>query len=378
MNNKLTRVNQMKVLFLSNAASIHTVRWVNALANRGHEIHLAFKKDDQPRDNEISNKVILHSLKYGGNKAYFTNAFELHKLYKKIKPDVVNAHYASGYGTLARIAKLKPLILSVWGSDVYDFPYQSKIKMNLIKKNLLYADKIASTSNCMADQVRKLLNSNSVDITVTPFGVDIEKFSRKNESQNKEKICIGNIKTLAPKYGITDLIKAVRILKDNLVKKGLREISDNIVVQIYGDGIQREEILDLIKQLQLEDTAELKGRIPNYEVPAALEKMDIFCLTSILDSESFGVSAVEAMALELPVVATDVDGFKEVVENDVTGIIVQRKNPAAIAKALEKLVLNKETRLEMGKNGRNRVIELYDWNRNVDTMLELYKKCKRE
>ena len=371
MNNKLTRVNQMKVLFLSNAASIHTVRWVNALANRGHEIHLVFKKDDQPRDNEISNKVILHSLKYGGNKAYFTSAFELHKLYKKIKPDVVNAHYASGYGTLARIAKLKPLILSVWGSDVYDFPYQSKIKMNLIKKNLLYADKIASTSNCMADQVRKLLNSNSVDITVTPFGVDIEKFSRKNESQNKEKICIGNIKTLAPKYGITDLIKAVRILKDNLVKKGLREISDNIVVQIYGDGMQREEILDLIKQLQLEDTVELKGRIPNHEVPAALEKMDIFCLTSVF--ESFGVSAVEAMALELPVVATDVDGFKEVVENDVTGIIVQRKNPAAIAKALEKLVLNKETRLEMGKNGRNRVIELYDWNRNVDTMLELYK-----
>ncbi|HHY80546.1 MAG TPA: glycosyltransferase family 4 protein [Thermoanaerobacter sp.] len=361
----------MKVLFLSNAASIHTVRWVNALANRGHEIHLVFKKDDQPRDNEISNKVILHSLKYGGNKAYFTSAFELHKLYKKIKPDVVNAHYASGYGTLARIAKLKPLILSVWGSDVYDFPYQSKIKMNLIKKNLLYADKIASTSNCMADQVRKLLNSNSVDITVTPFGVDIEKFSRKNESQNKEKICIGNIKTLAPKYGITDLIKAVRILKDNLVKKGLREISDNIVVQIYGDGMQREEILDLIKQLQLEDTVELKGRIPNHEVPAALEKMDIFCLTSVF--ESFGVSAVEAMALELPVVATDVDGFKEVVENDVTGIIVQRKNPAAIAKALEKLVLNKETRLEMGKNGRNRVIELYDWNRNVDTMLELYK-----
>lgn len=371
MNNKLTRVNQMKVLFLSNAASIHTVRWVNALANRGYEIHLVFKKDDQPRDNEISNKVILHSLKYGGNKAYFTSAFELHKLYKKIKPDVVNAHYASGYGTLARIAKLKPLILSVWGSDVYDFPYQSKIKMNLIKKNLLYADKIASTSNCMADQVRKLLNSNSVDITVTPFGVDIEKFSRKNESQNKEKICIGNIKTLAPKYGITDLIKAVRILKDNLVKKGLREISDNIVVQIYGDGMQREEILDLIKQLQLEDTVELKGRIPNHEVPAALEKMDIFCLTSVF--ESFGVSAVEAMALELPVVATDVDGFKEVVENDVTGIIVQRKNPAAIAKALEKLVLNKETRLEMGKNGRNRVIELYDWNRNVDTMLELYK-----
>lgn len=369
----------MKIIFLSAANNVHTVRWVNALAERGHNVHLVFQRNHRPSDNKISDKVILHCLKYSGNIGYFLNSIELNRLYKEINPDIVNAHYASGYGTLARLAKLKPLILSVWGSDVYDFPYQSKFNMRIIKKNLLYADKIASTSYCMANQVRRLLGSDYIDIEVTPFGVDIEKFSRKiSVKKNGEKICIGNIKTLAPKYGIIDLIKAIKILKERLEKNGLTDISNRIIAHIYGDGKQREEIIELIKQLQLKDTVELKGRIPNPEVPMALEKMDIFCVTSVLDSESFGVAAVEAMAMELPVVATDVDGFKEVVADGNTGIIVERKNPVAIAEALEKLVLNEELRIKMGRNGRKRVVELYDWNKNVDTMLELYKKCLRK
>jgi hypothetical protein len=49
----------MKVLFLANAASIHTVRWVNALVEKNHEVHLVFKFDDLPKPNTISNKVIL-------------------------------------------------------------------------------------------------------------------------------------------------------------------------------------------------------------------------------------------------------------------------------------------------------------------------------
>jgi glycosyltransferase involved in cell wall biosynthesis len=227
----------------------------------------------------------------------------------------------------------------------------------------------------MANQVRNLLGSSAIDIKVTPFGVDIEKFSPKIKSISKDKIYIGNIKTLEPKYGIVDLIYSIRILKDNLNKKGFREISDNIIVKIYGDGRQKDEIVELINKLDLTNTVELKGKIPNSEVPMALENMDIFCVTSILDSESFGVSAVEAMAMEIPIVATDVDGFKEVIEDGNTGIIIERKNHSEIAKAIEKLVHDKNLRIKMGKRGRERVVRLYDWDKNVETMIELYQSC---
>lgn len=360
----------MKVLFLANAVSTHTVRWVNTLASRGHEVHLVFNNEDSPQDNQISSSVKMYKLRYSGSKAYYLNALELKKIFNKIKPNIVNAHYASGYGTLARIARLKPLVLSVWGSDVYDFPYQSKFKMKIIRQNLLYAEQIVSTSNSMANQVKKLLNLKSIHIEITPFGVDVEKFSRSVKYKSKEKINIGNIKSLNPKYGIPDLVKSIRLLKDNLEKNGRKSISNNIKVYIYGDGKQRNEIIKLIKNLDLESTVELKGKILNSEVPIALEQLDIFCGTSI--RESFGVSVVEAMAMEIPVVATDTDGFLEVVNNGNTGLIVKTGNPLEISKALEKLILDENLRVKMGEKGRARVLELYDWEKNVDKMVDLY------
>lgn len=363
----------VKILFLANAASIHTVRWVNALSDRNHEVHLVYKYDDKPIDNKINDKVILHQLKYSGTKGYFLNVIRMKRLLRKIKPDIVNAHYASGYGTLARLSKLNPLILSVWGSDVYDFPYQSTFKMKLVTKNLLYADAIASTSHCMAEQVEKLLPSYNREIQVTPFGVDVNKFcSENNYNDSLNSIKIGTIKTLAPKYGIDDLIKSIRLLIDNLVEKGLEEIASKIKVHIYGDGKQKIELEELIHNLNLNDIVHLKGRIPNDEVPNALKELDIFCLTSVF--ESFGVSAVEAMAMKVPIVATDVDGFKEVIKTEETGFIVERNDLKTLAEKIEKLVLDKELRKYMGAQGRKRVLELYNWENNVNTMVELYKK----
>ena len=166
----------MRILFLSNAASIHTVRWVNALSERGHEVHLVYKFDDTPKENIINAQVIQHKLKYSGTKGYFLNAIQLRKLTKKISPDIVNAHYASGYGTLVRLARLRPLVLSVWGSDVYEFPYQSKFKMKLLVDNLRYANVIASTSESMAEQVKLLMKEDTKNIIITPFGVDLLKY----------------------------------------------------------------------------------------------------------------------------------------------------------------------------------------------------------
>ncbi|TAA72855.1 glycosyltransferase [Planococcus salinarum] len=360
----------MKILFLANAASIHTVRWVNSLVDRNHEVHLVFNKGNEPTCNKINSKVIIHKLKYSGTKGYFVNTLELKKYFKKIKPDVVNAHYASGYGVLARLSKLSPLILSVWGSDVYSFPYRNSFSKKLVVENLLYADKIASTSYCMAEQVKNLMNVNKENIFITPFGVDLEKFKKRNIMKKNDNILIGNIKTLSPTYGIDILIKSIRVLMDSLNEKNLSEVAGKIKVYIYGEGNQKNELEKLIETLRLEKIVYLKGSIPNDKVPNALEELDIFCVTSL--TESFGVAVVEAMAMELPVVATDADGFKEIINHENTGFIVERNNIDKIANALEKLVLNENLRVSMGIKGRERVIEQYDWEKNVDAMIGLY------
>lgn len=364
----------MKILFLSDATSIHTVRWVNAISQRGHQVHLVFKFDDAPKDNEISNKVFLHQLKYSGTKGYFLNAKQLKKIIRSVRPDIINAHYASGYGTLARIAKLQPLVLSVWGSDVYEFPYQSKLKMKILKDNLNFANILASTSNAMVEQVNLILGKSNKRVYVTPFGVDLFKFSKNNceIAKPEGKVIIGNIKSLKKIYGIEYLIEAIKILIDNLNKNNKIDIIDNLEVHIYGDGDQKDYLKNLTIKFDIEKHIRFMGKIPNSSVPDALEKMDIFCATS--NQESFGVSLVEAMAMEKPIVATDVPGFIEVVEDGVTGIIVQRKNSEKIAEALEKLILNNDLRKVYGNNGRKRVERLYNWENNVDTMIDIFNK----
>ena len=359
-----------KLLFMSAAGSIHTVKWVNAMAEK-YEVHLVYCKNHKPKDDNIDKRVFLHELNIKAPYGYYLNAHALRKIYKKINPDIINVHYASGYGTLARLAKLPNVILNVWGSDVYDFPNESKIKRLILKKNIFYATKLASTSNVMANEVYRQFADLKQKIYITPFGVDTTKFSKQKVKKNNDEFIIGNIKALLPKYGIDYLIKGVSDLIDNL-KKQKKDYS-KIKVYIYGDGEQKEELEKMIVDYHLENIVFLKGRIPNDKVPTALSEMDVFCATSIINSESFGVAVVEAMSCEVPVIATNIDGFSEVMKNNETGIIIKKENYKEISKAIEFMLLNEEKRREYGKNGRKRVLENFDWNENVKKMIQIYE-----
>lgn len=363
----------MKILFIAPANSIHTVRWVNALAERGHEMHLACLINHKNMNHDLNDAVTAYELPIPGTKGYYLNALKLRKLAAQIKPDVINVHYASGYGTLMRMAGLKQTLLSVWGSDVYEFPYQGRLQMHIIRKNLRSARAIASTSHCMADQTRAILKEER-EIAVTPFGVNLPEYQEMKKTTS-DTMLIGCIKTLEQKYGINYLIKAIRILIDDLQKENKHDIAKKIRCRIYGDGSQKAMLQKLIEDLKLENVVTLMGKIPHEQVPSTLAEMDIFCVLS--EYESYGVAAVEASAAGLPVVVSDAPGFKEIIDNSVTGIVVEKKSPEKAAEALKKLVLNDKLRDSMGKEGRKRVEKLYDWNLNVSYMEELYHTLRR-
>jgi len=124
----------MKVMLLAAGNDIHSVRWANQLSFNGNEVHLCFVSNQRPSLDKLNNKVILHELKIPAPYGYYANVFQLRNLIKSIKPDILNAHYSSGYGTLGRLVGFSPYLISVYGSDVYDFPYKRKVNMNIIKK----------------------------------------------------------------------------------------------------------------------------------------------------------------------------------------------------------------------------------------------------
>ena len=219
VNNTLTNhyLTNMKIALLAGQNSIHTVKWANALAKRSHEIHLITQHDSE---DVIDLEVKIHKLAFKSFIGYFLNQQELKKLLKEINPDLLHVHYASGYGTLGNLSKFHPQILSVWGSDVYDFPKKSRLHKWLVASNLANSDWVCSTSHVMAEQA-KLIYPKIENMTVTPFGIDTKLFKPVNEIPQEEKkktITIGTVKRLAYKYGIDTLIMAFARLQKKFVK----------------------------------------------------------------------------------------------------------------------------------------------------------------
>lgn len=350
-------------MFIGAATSNHTIRWVNALSDRGHEVLLVCRGDQQDINKQISNNVKIEYLYFGGKSlSYYLNVPQIRRIYKNFSPDIVNAHYVSGYGTLSRVARLRPLVLSAWGSDVYDFPYHSKFSKNLVNKNLEYTNAIACTSNAMAEQTRKIMGKPNQNITVTPFGVDVNLFSpAKNKSINERPV-IGIVKYLEPIYDVGLLIRAFALLQDL--------VTSNPILEVYGGGSMKNELAELTKMLGIESSVKFNDTIPNSKIPSVLNTFDVFVNCS--KQESFGVAIVEAMACELPVVATDTEGFREVVDDGVTGIVLKDRRPESMANALAKLLNNSELRMSMGSAGRKKVLSMYDWDKNVSIMENLY------
>lgn len=360
----------MKIALIAGASSIHTIRWANGLAEAGHEIHLITQSKPE---NPLLPQVKVYYFTNRGVLGYFIMAPKVCKLLKKIKPDIVNAHYASGYGTTARLVGIRPLVLSVWGSDVYNVPHQSPIHKWMVSKNLIAADVVASTSRCMANQIRSIA-PNLGNIRITPFGVDIKAYNNvKPLLTDNKKLVIGTVKKMTHVYGVDTLIKAFALLLGKLTNTE-PALAERMQLRLVGGGSQTHEYKQLVNKLDIANRVNFLGQVPHRQVPDELAKLDIYVALS--RSESFGVSIIEAGAARRPVVVSDVGGLPEVTLNGITGLIVPPEDPQAAADAIEKLVLNPTLRLQMGEAGYKHVAEIYSWDVCIKKMEEVYNYAR--
>ena len=365
----------MKILFLSDGSCIHTKRWVNSTVENGHTVHLfslaPVNAADYPAHDFTFTDFALQKRVGGFSKLRYLKVLpELKKIVKEFKPDIMHAHFATSYGLLGSLCSFHPFIISVWGSDVFDFPKKSLLHRAVVKHNLKAADKILSTSNVMAVETKKYTDK---EIEVTPFGINTELFKPEKVNRadftpfSENDIVVGTIKWLENKYGIEYLIRAFSDVSSRHQELPLKLL-------IVGDGSEREKLENLVMELGLKEKVLFTGRADYLKVQYFHKVMDVYVALSVLDSESFGVAIVEAESCGTPVVVSDVGGLPEVVEDGVTGFVVERKNADAAAEKLEKLVLDPELRNRMGNAGRERVLKLYDWNENVAQMMKIYNK----
>lgn len=345
----------MKILIVANKGSNHAKKVAEGLAQRGHVVFFASPNDYIDKSVILDRRIYLFTLPYKGKLGYITNFWALKRLYKRLSPDVVNVHYATGCGLLAYLARVQPVVLSCYGSDIFEFPKKRKLNKWLLVQILKSANALASTSNAMADEIHRLLSDSKKEIAITPFGINTNVFFPYQELRSCNRKVIGIVKSLSPIYDIPLLIRAMSIICDKM--------HDYIYLKIYGDGPQKQELISLATELGISERVIFAGRISNDGVPVALNEMDIFINCS--KQESFGVNILEAMACGLPVVATDCAGPREIMIDGVTGIIVKDRDPLTLANAVLSLLNDDLKRKEMGKAGRERVCAYFDWNSNV-------------
>ena len=149
-----------RILIVADANSAHTVRWVGALAARGHQIALFTLVDPQGCDYAQFANVAVYSagialrLVRGAEGSltklrYLAALPALRRCAARFEPQLVHAHYLSSYGLLCVLAGLKPLLISVWGSDVFSLPSRVPLARPILRAALARADRVLSTSRAM-------------------------------------------------------------------------------------------------------------------------------------------------------------------------------------------------------------------------------------
>ena len=359
----------MKVALLAAGTSVHAVRWAEGLAAIGVEVSLVTQ---HPPLRPLDARVRIELLPHRGPLGYLRNAAAVQSVLRRARPDLLNAHYASGYGTLARRAGFRPTLLSVWGSDVFEFPDRSPLHRWWMRGTLRWATGIASTSEAMARRVRELV-PDAPRLLVTPFGVDVARFhprERDESDRPAEPLVIGTVKTMSDTYGIDLLIAAFAlILRDPSVPP---DVAASLRLRLVGGGPDLERYRALARGLEVEPQVEFCGPVPHDEVPIVLREFDIFVALS--RAESFGVAVLEASAAGLPVIVSDAGGLPEVVLAGETGLVVPAGEVDEAARALRQLVTDPEMRRRLGRAGRVRVEERFAWSASLRTMCEAYRR----
>ncbi len=362
----------MNVLLVGAGNSIHLQRWANALVQAG--LGVACATLHRPLNTGWDTRVALHSLQPQGAAGYVLAAPALRRLARSGGFDLVHVHYATGYGLLATLAGCRPRLLSVWGSDVDEFPLKSPAHAWLLQHVLKRADALAATSQALVRRVQQLLPRHQRPLFVTPFGVDTAVFVRPENTKSARHVdhpnwVIGTSKGLAGVYGIDVLLHAFALLPERAPDgRPLR-------LRLLANGPQAAEFRTLGATLGLQQRIDFVGGISHADMPTALQTFDLFVAPS--RQESFGVSVLEAAACQLPVVASDTGGLPEVVQHGVTGLLVPPGDVQALAGALLHLVQAPALCLSMGAAGRRLVLDHYRWDACVASMLAVYQQVAR-
>ena len=360
----------MKICFLSDPGYLHTQRWAHFLAERGHEVHIiGGRARDQRLPLEIQVRP-LDDMKFRGPWIVRTT-LALARVLRDLRPDILHMHYLAPLPAPV-LLMFRPFVVSVWGADILGERglIAERRRLKLLKTLVLRrAHAILATSNFLAAGTRRYAGLRPDRVSVYAWGADLDQFQPVPRAASMPRcqapIVIGFVKHLEAKYGAEYLLRAI---------PAIRARHPGIRVVLLGGGSLRAPLEHLVGSLSIGDVVRFAGEVPHDQVPHHMAGMDIFVMPSVHESETFGVAAVEAQAMGIPVVATRIGGIPEAVLENRSALLVPPRDPDALSRAVVRLIEDPALRRSMSEEGRRFVERRYDWRRNAGRVEALYER----
>jgi glycosyltransferase involved in cell wall biosynthesis len=277
----------------------------------------------------------------------------------------LQAHFANVPTATTEIAK-------IFGAFSYNIFAHAKdiylTEVEILDRRISSAEFVLTCTGFNHRYLQSVSQSNT-PIYLSYHGIDLTRFTSAFAKHKTEIPLILSVGRYCEKKGFPYLIEACRQLKQQ---------GHKFQCDIVGYGPLQAELEQLIADLDVADVVSLAGKMTQDELVKVYQRASIFVLPCQVmengDRDGIPNVLLEAMAMEIPVVSTDISGIGELVESGENGFLVPEKNPPALADALEKLLTQPELSAQFGKAGRQRVLQQFSLERNVSEIRELFDR----
>jgi colanic acid/amylovoran biosynthesis glycosyltransferase len=246
--------------------------------------------------------------------------------------------------------------------------WRNKNGSSLLDLKLEEAQRIITISEFNRRYLIEKLGVTDSKLQVIQCGVDVSRFQPDVKRLNDRPLVL-SVGGLVEKKGHDVLLRACSYLKN---------WGYTFQCKIIGEGALLPDLVALTKSLKLEEYVHFCGRVHHSEILKYHKEADIFALACVKgkdgNMDGIPVALMEAMAMEIPVVTTNISGIPELVESGTTGFVVEPGDPKELAERLRQLLDDIQLRQAMGRRGREKVLQEYDQQKNYLAMKDFFLK----
>ena len=395
MSDGKTRILRIIARLNVGGPAIHTILLTSALNDDAYEsVLLCGRVEDDEKDMSYLAEtkgvkpVMISGLGRKIDPMGDIRAFvQIYRYIRDFKPDIVHTHTAKA-GALGRIAAVLagvPVRVHTFHGHIFD-GYFGRVKTSIflsIERVLAFFTRyiIVVSDAQKRDISGKYAIAGGDKVRVINLGLELEEFADDDyPSEIRKKFGIGAGSIVVSIVGRLVPIKNHRMFLDAARRLVAQAPGLDVKFLVVGDGEQRPFLERYSSEIGLGDRVIFCGWVE--DMREVYSSSDIIALTSL--NEGTPVAVIEAMASGRPVVATDVGGVRDVVEDSVTGYLVRSGDDSVLSEKIMELASDKCKRESFGKAGRSSVIRRYSKERLVDDIKRLYRealidynKCKK-